>query len=265
MDQWRQRLRARGGKLVRSHPRLHRHVFTLRHLVNAYRAIGGDLTFLPSDFWLYEMPQRKELFRRAFHYLAFNQIAGDYAEFGCFGAMTFRMAWGAGRVTDYPGHFWGFDSFAGLPETNEPGDRHPRWTAQWLAMSEEAFTQACIGAGIPGDRFSVVPGYYETSLRSATTTSRPERISFAYVDCDLYSSTLDVLSFLESRLVPGAVISFDDWFCYSPLGPSGERLAALEHFADSKWSLVPFVQYGWHGMSFLVEDRVGVPAPVGPW
>lgn len=259
------RVRRRVGQAVRSRPGLHRHAFTVRHLLSGYRAIGGDLTYLPSDIFLHEMPQRKELFRRAFHYLAFNGIAGDYAEFGCFGAMTFRMAWGASGVAGYRMHMWGFDSFSGLPATDDVHDRHPRWTAEWLAMSSEDFVETCLEAGIPRDRFSVVPGYYEETLRPTAAAPGPERISFAYVDCDLHSSTVEVLAFLETRLVPGAVVSFDDWFCYSPTGPSGERLAALEHFAGSKWALVPFVQYGWHGMSFLVEDRATTPAPVGPW
>jgi O-methyltransferase len=251
--------------VVKSRPQLHRHALTIRHLMNAYRAIGGDLRALPSDIYLYEMPQRKELFRRAFQYLAFNGIEGDYAEFGCFGAMTFRMAWSAGMVTGYTGHLWGFDSFDGLPDTDDPHDRHPRWTANWLAMSAEEFTDTCVRDGVPADRFTVVPGFYADSLAPTAVGGRPERINFAYVDCDLHSSTVDVLTFLESRLVPGAVVAFDDWFCYSPTGPSGERVAALEHFSQSKWSLVPFVQYGWHGRSFLVEDRTSVPPPVGPW
>ena len=259
--------RARKGisTWVKSRPRLYRHVFSLRHLRHLYRSVGGELELAESDLFLHELPQRKEFFRRAFQYLAFNQIEGDYAEFGCFGAMTFRVAWSASRIVDYRTHLWGFDSFDGLPATDNPKDQHPRWTANWLSTSAEDFDELCRSAGLARDDYTTVSGYYEDSLRLGAEGARPERISFAYVDCDLYSSTVDVLSFLETRLVPGSVVGFDDWFCYSPKGPSGERLAALEHFANSQWSLVPFVQYGWHGMSFLVEETASVPPPVGPW
>ena len=68
-----------------------------------------------------------------------------------------------------------------------------------------------------------------------------------------------IATLLSPTYGSGSVLGFDDWFCYSPSMPSGERLAALEHFAGSAWALVPFVQYGWYGMSFLVDDRSSVP------
>lgn len=258
-------LRRRASSWAQSHPAVQRHVFTVRHLAALYRTLGGDYSMSHTDVFLHEMPHRKEFFRRALHYLSFNGIEGDYAEFGSYGGMTFRMAWGAMSAMAYPGHLWAFDSFAGLPETTDPGDIHPRWTPEWLAVSTDEFDQICASAGIPPERYTTVPGFYETSLRPDAPGSRPNRISLAYVDCDLHSSTVEVLAFLESRLHPGSVIAFDDWFCYSSTGPSGERLAALEHFRDSKWALVPFVQYNWHGMSFLIDDRATVPAPIGPW
>ncbi len=240
-------------------------MFTVRHLAALYRALAGDLDLDHTELFLHEMPDRKEFFRRAFHYLSFNGIDGDYAEFGCYGAMTFRIAAGASRAYHYDTHLWGFDSFEGLPTSEDPRDGHLRWTPGWLSTPLDQFHQICARAGMPRDSYSVVSGLYEDSLSEGTGESRPEKISLAYVDCDLYSSTIEVLRFLETRLRPGSVIGFDDWFCYLPDRPSGERLAALEHFAESRWSLVPFVQYNWHGMSFLVDDRASVPPPVGPW
>jgi hypothetical protein len=242
-----------------------RHAFVLRHLIAQYRTLGGRLELAHSDLFLHDLPHRKEFFRRAFHYLSFNGIDGDYAEFGCYGGMTFRTAWSACENVRYGAHLWAFDSFAGLPASVEPKDQHVRWEPGWLATSLDEFHEICALARIPRGRYTAVPGYYSSSLSADADGPRPARISLAYVDCDLYSSSLEVLAFLESRLRAGSVLGFDDWFCYSPTGPSGERQAALEHFATSRWALVPFVQYGWFGMSFLVEDRERVPAPVGPW
>jgi O-methyltransferase len=247
------------GMAVRSH------ILLLRHVFHLYRTLAGQLELEESDFFLHELADRKEFFRRAFHYLTFNGIDGDYAEFGCHGGMTFRIAWSACQNARYEAHLWGFDSFEGLPQGDDPRDGHLRRTPGWLATSLDDFHEICALAAIPPDRYTAIPGYYKSSLRPGADGSRPEKISLAYIDCDLYSSTVEVLQFLEPRLRPGSVVGFDDWFCYSSAGPSGERLAALEHFAESAWRLVPFVQYGWFGMSFLVEDREAVPAPVGAW
>jgi hypothetical protein len=62
--------------------------------------------------------------------------------------------------------------------------------------------------------------------------------------------------FLLPRLKHGMIIAFDDYFCWSATQLSGERRAQLEFFSrDPRWELVPFIQFGWHGQSFVVEDR----------
>ncbi len=122
-----------------------------------------------------------------------------------------------------------------------------------MAMSEPDFIARCVAHGIPRDRFSTVKGFYADSL---PVQQMPDRVSFAYVDCDLYSSTTEVLRFLEPRIQHGTIVAFDDYYCYSPHGPSGERLAAAEFFDDNPdWQLLPYVQYGWYGKSFVVERR----------
>jgi O-methyltransferase len=223
------------------------------------------LDFEPDDPWRSEMVHRKEFLRRAFHCVAFNGIEGDYAEFGCNGAMTFRLAWGAANLVDYPTHLWGFDSFAGLPSSDDPRDDHPQWVPGTMATSAEDFRRICGEAGLPSSAYTIVEGLYETSLRPDAPGARPERVSVAYVDCDLYSSTREVLGFLEPRLQLGAIVAFDDYYCYAPDAPSGERLAAAEHFATGDLRLVPYVQFGWHGMSFVVERRDAVRASPTGW
>lgn len=214
-----------------------------------------SLRFSRADRFGHELPDRKELLRRAWHYARFNGIDGDYAEFGCHGAHTFRMAWHAMDLVGATGHLWGFDSFAGLPGPLDQRDAHPQWVPGTMATPVEQFQRLCARAGVPPDRYSMVEGLYHETLSSHGIGPRPQSVAVAYVDCDLYSSTVEVLRFLETRLRPGAVLAFDDYFCTNPDGPSGERRAALEHFASSTWQLVPYVQFGWAGLSFVVEQR----------
>jgi len=58
------------------------------------------------------------------------------------------------------------------------------------------------------------------------------------------------------RLKHGMILAFDDYYCWSKTQVSGERKACSEFFKNhEQWILLPFVQYGWGGMSFVVEHR----------
>ena len=151
---------------------------------------------------------------------------------------------------------WAFDSFCGLPAKKDIRDQHPRWHEGSLAMGVEEFKKMCLKKGIPASEFIVVPGFYEQSLGDGPDKNFPKDICLAYIDCDLYSSTAAVLDFLTKRLKHGMIIAFDDYYCWSATQVSGERKACHEYFRNNKdWALLPFVQYGWHGMSFVVENR----------
>jgi hypothetical protein len=197
---------------------------------------------------------RKEFFFNAFKALSFNGISGDYAEFGCCGVMTFAHAFHQSRQHDYPVKMWAFDSFQGLPAANSPKDAHPEWNQNHMAMTLDKFHKKCAKRGVPREVYEVVPGFYNQSL-AQVPRDQIKDICLAYVDCDLYSSTKDVLTFLVPRLKHGMIIAFDDYFCWSATQLAGERLAMLETFTEiTDWELAPFMRIGWHGFSFVVED-----------
>lgn len=218
--------------------------------------IAGNL-----DFW--ERMDRKVFFRRAFWLLQKNQIPGDYAEFGCHGGMTFVLAYYNSQRFSYP-HLprkqWAFDSFRGFPPQQGPKDSHPEWIAGSLRMSEGEFIRVCSKSGVPRSAYETVPGFYQDTIgRNATATpaNLPRDIALAYIDCDLYSSTAAVLEFLSTRLKHGMIIGLDDYYCYSTDAAAGERVALLEfcRSIQDQYRLVPYVQFGYAGMSFIVEDR----------
>jgi hypothetical protein len=208
----------------------------------------------------HELARRKEFLWSAFTALRFNGITGDYAEFGCCGANTFCMAYKIAKAhrlhgTIGPIHFWAFDSFQGFPARDSEADEHPVWNAGEMALPLEQFHAICRFRGVPRHAYTAVPGFYSATLKESGEP-RPEKIALAYIDCDMYSSTRDVLDFLMPRLQHGMIIAFDDYFCYSSDRISGERLAATEAFnANLDWRLYPYIQFGWHGMSFIVERK----------
>jgi hypothetical protein len=246
--------------LLRRHPLLSHPIDTLRHLDAGARAGRSPLEHGPDDADHDEILARKTFLRRSFHALAFNGIDGDYAEFGCNTGSTFRMAHGAARLAGHQRHLWAFDSFAGLPSAADARDDHPAWVAGAMATSEADFHRLCTAAGIAPEEYTTVAGFYDVTLRDDAPGHRPDRIALAYVDCDLYSSTIDVLRFLVPRLRHGMILAFDDYYCYAADAAPGERTAAAEVFAAlPQWRLVPYQQFGWHGMSFVLERTDLVP------
>lgn len=201
---------------------------------------------------------RPEFMRRAFHALNFNGITGDYVEFGSHGARTFSRAFSENQGGSIKRKLWAFDSFSGLPEQEYEEDYHPKWERGAMATSVDSFLKVCRDCGMQESDFNVVEGYYEDTLPGKTLDdpTRPRDIALAYIDCDLYSSTMTVLDFLKPRLKHGMIIAFDDYFCYSDRTLSGERKAMLDTFTpELPFDLLPYFQFGWHGMSFILEDK----------
>jgi hypothetical protein len=229
-------------------------------LIRQWRWLRG-LTRLGADE---EELDRRRFFHFAFWALGFNRITGDYVEFGSWSGRTFRMAYDESRHQQYRCRLWAFDSFSGLPTPRDATDQHPRWIAGDMATSLREFEALCQRHGIPRTAYRTIPGWYEDTLRNGTTGERPQDICLAYVDCDLYSSTVTVLEFLRPRLKHGMILVLDDYFAWSPDGVSGERRALSDVLAGHPdYRLVPFMRFGWASLAFTVEDRRLLSSP-GP-
>lgn len=226
-------------------------------------ALNGKTVWIPPlDLTDEELLYRREFLRRAIAYATFNEITGDYTEFGCASARTFRMAYDLVRLKHLPMKLWAFDSFEGLPEQRDERDSHPKWKAGVFPTSLEMFAAICDDHGMPRDAYRMVEGFYETSLdlEQPEVADYAPDIAIANIDCDLHSSTADVLAFLKPRLKTGMILYFDDYFCYADGVVSGER-KAFEEFQNknSEWHFEPYQPVNWHGMSFIAEKRLPNP------
>jgi O-methyltransferase len=208
------------------------------------------------DVHVQERAWKQQFFYNAFRALWYNRIDGDYAEFGCWSGSSFWLAHLESRKHGHAARLWAFDSFQGLPAAESARDEHPNWAKGDMSMSVDEFHQACARDGVPRSAYEVVPGFYHDTLDRMAATDRPVNIALAFIDCDMYSSTRSVLGFLMPRLKHGMIIAFDDYFCWTPTQPSGERRAMVEFFGEHpRWNLLPFMNFGWHGQSFVVEDK----------
>jgi len=101
---------------------------------------------------------------------------------------------------------WVADSFAGLPQP-EPGQLYDNWKEGDMAVSLEEVQENFERYGLLDDQVRFLKGFFSETLPQA----RIQKLAILRVDADLYSSTLDVLNNLYSRLSPGGFAIFDDY------------------------------------------------------
>lgn len=94
----------------------------------------------------------------------------------------------------------GFDSFEGLPE-------------DWTSRMPKGFFKR---SGLPNvrDNCKLHVGWFDETLPPFKKEIKDQPIQLLHVDCDLYSSTVTILTELRKNIVPGTVIVFDEYFNY---------------------------------------------------
>jgi hypothetical protein len=116
--------------------------------------------------------------------------------------------------------FHGFDSFEGLPEDWDMGQKH---------VKGEAFDRKGELPDVP-DNVKLYKGWFNETLPPFLTEALSP-ISFLHVDCDIYSSTDYSLNLLNDRIVPGTIIRFDELACwrhvFGEASPSGKANRVL--------------------------------------
>tara|TARA_R100000152_G_C6746287_1_gene169871 strand:- start:76 stop:882 length:807 start_codon:yes stop_codon:yes gene_type:complete len=95
--------------------------------------------------------------------------------------------------------YFGFDSFEGLPEDTEWG-RKGRLTTKGNVPN------------IPGCKF--YKGWFKDTIPEFNK-EYSDPLAFLHVDCDIYSSTVEVLEGMKDKIISGTVICFDDMLSYS--------------------------------------------------
>lgn len=183
----------------------------------------------------------------AFGYVFNEHIAGDYAEFGVFRGRTFLEAWYAIRRFELAARLHAYDSFEGLPTPTGVDGGGP-FTAGEFAHPRSLFERTT--SPIPIERMTVTEGWFDQTLLQAST----QPLAVAWIDCDLYESTVPVLEFLTSQLQDGSVLIFDDWFCFHGRPDKGEQRACAEWLgAHPEIRLVQYRDFHWAGRAFIVN------------
>jgi O-methyltransferase len=183
---------------------------------------------------------------------------GDYYEFGLFKGYSF---WSAQQKANLCGarsmHFFGFDSFEGLPEVtgHDKTERDHFYKGQYHC-SYDTVCASLDDAGIDWNRTTLICGYFDESLKGELHREHGMRpISIALIDCDLYSSTVDVLRFIAPLIQDQSILIFDDWNCFEGDNDKGQRKAFAELLARrADLRAEPLFEYGTWGQVFLIHQ-----------
>jgi len=123
-------------------------------------------------------------------------VPGDLIETGVWrGGMTIfmRALLKAHSITDRT--VWVADSFQGLPAPSVPQDQGDLSQASFLKISQERVQENFKKFDLLDEQVQFIPGWFSDTL----PTAPPQQLAILRIDCDLYSSTMDVLTNLYDR------------------------------------------------------------------
>jgi O-methyltransferase len=134
------------------------------------------------------------------------QIVGDVIEVGCNAGESSIVLQKVLRKYAPEKQFHVFDSFEGLPELQEEDAKDGVYGKGAMTSPLDQFKKnfSDVGLELP----HMHKGWFEETVPSCL----PDKVSFAFVDVDLYASTQHVLPHIYERLTPGAICMFGVYY-----------------------------------------------------
>ncbi len=209
------------------------------------------------------MPDYDEtLLEKALRFIEHAHIAGNYLEFGVWKGRSFTKAyhlWHSlfarkGKLSEM--EFFAFDSFQGLPEITSPQDNTGEFKKGDYFFSQESFERALQNSGVDKRRVHIIPGWFSDTLTGKQGESiHTKKAAIAWIDCDLYESTVPVLAFLTTRIQDGTVLIFDDWFAFRGHPDRGQQRAFSEWLRiHPQWHATEWQVSNWRAKAFIMNQ-----------
>jgi hypothetical protein len=197
-------------------------------------------------------------------YLLGAEIPGDYFEFGVWRGVTFSHAYKFMHSLFPRMRFIACDSFQGLPAPSgidAANGYSSRFHERQFACSREELLENLRREGVDVGRVMTIEGWFDKTLTGATRAAlKLDKVAFAWIDCDLYESTVPVLDFITPMLSVGSVVLFDDWRCFRNLPDFGQQRAVREWLQQNpELQLAELMPFGWNGQVFTVRSCRGAP------
>lgn len=196
-----------------------------------------------------QLEASNQLFCDVTNFVVFNQIEGDYFEFGVYRGDSFyqNYKWLHLHFRDFQEiskdheveinydknflkkkRFFAFDSFEGLPFSQfQYTPIH--FTQGIYKASKDEFLANLKNHEVDLSVVVSVPGWFEDKLNQDTKESLSiKRAALIFIDCDLKESVIQVLDFITDIIHDGTVIVLDDYFRYKGHPQKGVQAAFNE-------------------------------------
>lgn len=130
-----------------------------------------------------------------------------FLEFGVFQGNSLLEYYSAYKENNIEPFFFGFDSFMGLPV--EKIDTLSPWKSGDFNLNGHINPEL-----LNKDGLEIIPGWFNDTLNDQTKDKfGDKKAGLIHIDCDIYTSTLEVLEFLiiNDLFVDGTFVVYDDW------------------------------------------------------
>jgi O-methyltransferase len=135
------------------------------------------------------------------------KVPGDMVEIGCNSGESSVVISEVLRSFGSDKELHCFDSFKGLPELEGLDASDGVYGAGWMSAGRQQFNDNFRIAGLEPPAH-VHEGWFEDTIPAML----PDKISFAIIDGDIYSSTKYVLPHVYERMSPGAIALFGIYY-----------------------------------------------------
>ncbi len=135
-----------------------------------------------------------------------QDIPGEIVELGCYEGITGVLIQKTLDQANSKKELHLFDSFEGLPKVL-PEDG--------LTTAKEGMLRTAKDSVIANfNRFNLKqPTIFEGWFKDTLPTNLPDKICFAHLDGDMYSSIIESLNYIYPKLSKGAIVIIDDYYC----------------------------------------------------
>lgn len=196
-------------------------------------------SLLINDFYAWKRDYQKRflLYQTVASHYQLDQKELVYLEFGVASGNSF--SWWSQKNKHPASHFWGFDTFEGLPE-------------DWGGYKKGAMSHALEDIRLNDPRTAFIKGIFQDTLNNFIDHNRDllnQKPKVIHLDADLFSSTIFALSQLYPFLQKGDIIFFDEF------NVANHEFFAYKIFTDSFYiKLKPIgAQNNFYQTAFIVE------------